>query len=106
MILKSGIRKPNLISDKQNQNKTHMKTEYNHGGAISNVWQDRNEFRWANRAGEGAESTFELAVQAAETALNLCAYCSGSASATARMTGCTCGMSDAEFNQMWSAIVD
>ena len=47
-----------------------MKTEYNHGGAISNVWQDRNEFRWANRAGEGAESTFELAVQAAETALN------------------------------------
>lgn len=47
-----------------------MKTEYNHGGAISNIWQDRNEFRWANRAGEGAESTFELAVQAAETALN------------------------------------
>jgi hypothetical protein len=47
-----------------------MKTEYNHGGAISNVWQNRNEFRWANRAGEGAESTFELAVQAAETALN------------------------------------
>jgi hypothetical protein len=46
-----------------------MKTEYNHGGAISNVWQDRNEFRWSNRAGEGAESTFELAVQAAETAL-------------------------------------
>lgn len=47
-----------------------MKTEYNHGGAISNIWQDRSEFRWANRAGEGAESTFELAVQAAETALN------------------------------------
>lgn len=83
-----------------------MKTEYNHGGAISNVWQDRNEFRWANRAGEGAESTFELAVQAAEAALNLCAYCSGSASATALMTGCTCGISDAEFNQMWSAVVD
>jgi hypothetical protein len=83
-----------------------MKTEYNHGGAISNVWQDRNEFRWANRAGEGAESTFELAVQAAENALNLCAYCSDSASATARITGCTCGMSDAEFNEMWSAVVD
>lgn len=47
-----------------------MKTEYNHGGALSNIWQDRSEFRWANRAGEGAESTFELAVQAAEAALN------------------------------------
>lgn len=46
-----------------------MKTEYNHGGAISNVWQDRSEFRWSNRAGEGAEPTFELAVQAAEHAL-------------------------------------
>jgi hypothetical protein len=48
-----------------------MKTEYNHGGALSNIWQDRNEFRWANRAGEGAESTFELAVQAAGAALTI-----------------------------------
>jgi hypothetical protein len=85
-----------------------MKTEYNHGGALSNIWQDRNEFRWANRAGEGAESTFELAVQAAGAALTapLCAYCSGHPMPYHPMIGCTCGVSDAEFNAMWSAIAD
>ena len=36
----------------------------------------------------------------------LCPHCAGSASATALMTGCTCGMSDAAFSAMWSAIVD
>jgi hypothetical protein len=36
----------------------------------------------------------------------LCAYCSGSPMPHHQMVGCTCGMSDAEFNAMWSAIAD
>jgi len=50
-----------------------MKTEYNHGGAISNIWSSNGgrSWNWANGAGEGRdELTFEAAVMAAEEALN------------------------------------
>ena len=50
-----------------------MKTEYNHGGAISNIWSSDGgrSWSWANAAGEGCgEETFEAAVLAAEEAIN------------------------------------
>jgi hypothetical protein len=50
-----------------------MKTEYNHGGAISNIWSSNGgvSWNWANREGEGCGyETFEAAVEAAEEALN------------------------------------
>ncbi len=85
-----------------------MKTEYNHGGAlgISNIWQSNSTWSWANRAGEGCgEPSFEAAVTAAEAALQ-CDYCRGIQVPLSFMAGCTCGVSDAEFEEMWSAIVD
>lgn len=85
-----------------------MKTEYNHGNSlgISNIWQDRSTFSWANRAGEGCgEPSFEAAVVAAESALQ-CDYCRGNQTPFTLMVGCTCGVSDAEFDAWWSSVVD
>lgn len=85
-----------------------MKTEYNHGNllGISNIWQDRSTWAWSNRTGEGCgEPSFEAAVTAAEAAL-ACDYCRGNPTPHSFLTGCTCGLSDSEFEQMWSAIVD
>ena len=49
-----------------------MTTEYNHGGAISNIWSPNGgrSWSWSNAAGEGCgEPTFETAVTAAEKAI-------------------------------------
>jgi len=36
----------------------------------------------------------------------LCAYCNGNSSASAQMWGCTCNVSDDQFNKMASSIAD
>lgn len=36
----------------------------------------------------------------------LCAYCSGISMPYHPVIGCTCGVSDAEFNAIWSSIAD
>lgn len=35
-----------------------------------------------------------------------CDYCRGNQTPLTFMTGCTCGVSDAEFEEMWGSIVD
>lgn len=35
-----------------------------------------------------------------------CDYCRGNLTPHSVLTGCTCGLSDSEFEQIWSAIVD
>jgi hypothetical protein len=78
IVQRSGLakykrRQRELAHDRNHKQHDTMKTEYNHGGVISNIWSSNGgrSWNWANCAGEGCgELTFEAAIMAAEGALN------------------------------------